>query len=173
MGCARSFREHRPDVRIVAVDAAGSVSFGGQPANRLIPGLGMSVRPPQLDESLIDDVVMVEELDTVRACHRLAAAGFTLGGSTGTVVHGGMSWLADHDAQDLTAVAISPDMGRPYLDTVYNPDWVHDHFGAEALATADFARAPGRLYDPVSEPQHPAPVTVAGYIATAALGKFL
>jgi N-(2-amino-2-carboxyethyl)-L-glutamate synthase len=166
MGCARYFREHRPDVRIVAVDAAGSVSFGGQPAPRLIPGLGMSVRPPQLDESLIDDLVMVEELDTVRACHRLTAAGFMLGGSTGTVVHGAMSWLADHDARNLTAVAISPDMGRPYLDTIYNPDWVHDHFGAEALATADLTGAPGRQFDPVSKPQHP--VRVA-----AALGSFL
>ena len=58
-------------------------------------------------------MVMVEELDTVRACHRLAAAGFMLGGSTGTVVHGATSWLADHDAQDLTAVAISPDMAVP------------------------------------------------------------
>lgn len=174
MGCARYFREHRPDVRIVAVDAAGSVSFGGQPAARLIPGLGMSVRPPQLDEALIDDVVMVEELDTVRACHRLAAAGFTLGGSTGTVVHGAASWLTEHDAQDLTAVAISPDMGRPYLDTVYNPDWVQDHFGAEALATADdLAGAPGRRSDPVSEPQYPAREAVAGYAATAALGNFL
>jgi N-(2-amino-2-carboxyethyl)-L-glutamate synthase len=136
MGCARYFREHRPDVRIVAVDAAGSVTFGGPSAARLIPGLGMSVRPPQLDESLIDDVVLVEEPDTVRTCHRLAARGFLFGGSTGTVVHGAMTWLADHGAQDVTAVAISPDLGRPYLDTIYDPDWVLDHFGAEALAGA-------------------------------------
>ena len=46
MGCARFFREwHRP-VRIVAVDAAGSVTFGGAPGRRMIPGLGTSVRPP-------------------------------------------------------------------------------------------------------------------------------
>ncbi|HRO30612.1 2,3-diaminopropionate biosynthesis protein SbnA [Citricoccus sp.] len=137
MGCARYFREHRPDVRIVAVDAAGSVSFGGQPGTRLIPGLGMSVRPPQLDESLVDDVVIVEEVDTVRTCHRLASRGFLFGGSTGTVVHGAMTWLADHHAQHVTAVAISPDLGRPYLDTVYDPDWVLDHFGAGALTGAD------------------------------------
>jgi 2,3-diaminopropionate biosynthesis protein SbnA len=141
MGCARYFREHRPDVRIVAVDAAGSVSFGGPPATRMIPGLGMSVRPPQLDESLVDDVVLVEEVDTVRTCHRLASRGFLLGGSTGTVVHGAMTWLADHTAQDVTAVAISPDLGRPYLDTIYQPDWVLDHFGAEALVGADPAAA--------------------------------
>ena len=29
MGCARWFKERRPAVRIVAVDAVGSVSFGG------------------------------------------------------------------------------------------------------------------------------------------------
>ena len=137
MGCARYFREHRPHVRIVAVDVIGSVTFGGAPATRLIPGLGMGVRPPQLDESLIDDVVLVHELDTVRMCHRLAQRGCLFGGSTGSVVHGAMAWLAEHDAQDATAVAISPDLGRPYLDTVYEPGWVLDHFGAEALTGDD------------------------------------
>ncbi|MBD1541460.1 2,3-diaminopropionate biosynthesis protein SbnA, partial [Arthrobacter sp. IA7] len=88
-------------------------------------------------------------------------------------VHGAMSWLTDHGAQDLTAVAISPDMGRPYLDTIYNPDWVHDHFGAAALASAGLTGAPDRRSDPVPEPQHPAPVPVADYVGTAALGNFL
>ena len=51
MGCARYFREwHRP-VRVVAVDSVGSVTFGGPPGRRMIPGLGTSVRPPMLDES--------------------------------------------------------------------------------------------------------------------------
>jgi hypothetical protein len=71
MGCARFFREwHRP-VRVVAVDAVGSVTFGGPPARRMIPGLGSGVRPELLDESYIDEVVLVEEGDTLRACHRL------------------------------------------------------------------------------------------------------
>ena len=99
MGCARYFREwHRP-VRIVAVDSVGSVTFGGAPGRRMIPGLGMSVRPPLLDESYVDEVVRVEEADTIRACHRLARRGFLFGGSTGTVVSGAMDWLARHDAQ--------------------------------------------------------------------------
>ncbi|MET1035354.1 MAG: 2,3-diaminopropionate biosynthesis protein SbnA [Arthrobacter sp.] len=172
MGCARYFREHRPGVRIVAVDAAGSVTFGGQPGTRLIPGLGMSLRPPQLDESFIDDVVVVEELDTVRTCHRLAGSGFLFGGSTGTVVHGAMTWLADHHAQDVTAVAISPDLGRPYLDTIYQPDWVLDHFGAEALATADSTVDPGRRSDPVLGPRPPSASPVNGSVATSAPRSF-
>ena len=55
MGCARWFREHRPSVRIVAVDVVGSVSFGGPSSTRMIPGLGMGVRPPLLDESYVDE----------------------------------------------------------------------------------------------------------------------
>jgi 2,3-diaminopropionate biosynthesis protein SbnA len=134
MGCARYFREHRPSVRVVAVDAAGSITFGGAPASRLIPGLGMSVRPPQLDESFVDDVVVVEEVDTIRTCHRMAGRGFLFGGSTGTVVCGAIRWLTEHPAVDATAVAVSPDLGRPYLDTVYQSSWVLDNFGTDALA---------------------------------------
>jgi cysteine synthase A len=133
MGCARYFREwHRP-VRIVAVDAVGSVTFGGPPARRMIPGLGTGIRPPLLDESYIDEVVIVEEADTIRACHRLASRGFLFGGSTGTVVSGAMNWLARHDTPELTAVAIAPDLGERYLDTVYQTNWLQDLYGSDVL----------------------------------------
>ncbi|WP_214368722.1 2,3-diaminopropionate biosynthesis protein SbnA [Pseudonocardia sp. H11422] len=141
MGCARYFREwHRP-VRIVAVDAVGSVSFGGAPGRRMLPGLGMSVPPPQLDQSYVDEVVRVEEADTIRTCHRLARRGFLFGGSTGTVVSGAMSWLAEHEADDLTAVALAPDLGERYLDTVYQTNWVADLYGEDVLASNELATA--------------------------------
>jgi len=133
MGCARWFREwHRP-VRIVAVDASGSVTFGGPPGRRMIPGLGMTVRPPLLDDGYVDDVVRVEEADTIRACHRLARRGFLFGGSTGTVVSGATDWLSRHDASGLTAVAIAPDLGERYLDTVYQTNWVEAMYGKDVL----------------------------------------
>jgi hypothetical protein len=78
----------------------------------MIPGLGTSVRPPLLDESYVDEVVLVEEADAIRACHRLANRGFLFGRSTGTVVSGATGWLAQHDAHELTAVAIAPDLGE-------------------------------------------------------------
>ena len=133
MGCARYFREwHRP-VRIVAVDSVGSVTFGGAPGRRMIPGLGTSVRPPLLDEAYVDEVVRVEEADTIRACHRLARSGFLFGGSTGTVVSGAMGWLAQHDGRELTAAAIAPDLGERYLDTVYQTNWLQDLYGEDVL----------------------------------------
>jgi cysteine synthase A len=138
MGCARYFREwHRP-VRVVAVDSVGSVTFGGPPGRRMIPGLGTSVRPPLLDESYVDEVIFVGEADTIRACHRLARRGFLFGGSTGTVVSGATGWLAQHDAQELVAVAIAPDLGERYLDTIYHTNWLQDLYGEDVLSSDEF-----------------------------------
>lgn len=133
MGCARYFREQPWPTRIVAVDSVGSVSFGGPPGRRMIPGLGMGIRPPQLDESLVDEVVLVEEMDTIRACHDMASRGFLFGGSTGTVVSGALAWLSAHKGAPLTSVAIAPDFGERYLDTVYHQEWLLRNFGEEAL----------------------------------------
>ena len=139
MGCARFFREwHRP-VRIVAVDSVGSVTFGGPAARRMIPGLGTGVRPPLLDESYVDDVVLVEEADTIRSCHRLARSGFLFGGSTGTAVTGAVRWLEQHGSPDVTAVTVAPDLGERYLDTVYQTNWVHDLYGDDVLADEQVA----------------------------------
>jgi N-(2-amino-2-carboxyethyl)-L-glutamate synthase len=136
-GCARYFAERNRPVRVVAVDSVGSVTFGGPAGRRMIPGLGASVRPPMLDDSLIDDVVRVDEADTVRTCHRLARSGFLFGGSTGTVVSGAMDWLSRHDTRGLTAVAIAPDLGERYLDTIYQTNWVEAMYGKDVLSEYD------------------------------------
>ena len=141
IGCARYFREINRRVRVVAVETVGSVTFGGPAGRRMIPGLGTSVRPPMLDESFVDDVVRVEEADTIRACHRLAATGFLFGGSTGTVISGAMDWLTLHGSQDLTAVAIAPDFGERYLDTVYHANWVLDLYGEDVLSSDELTTA--------------------------------
>jgi cysteine synthase A len=135
MGCARYFRKWHRSVRIVAVDSVGSVTFGGVPGRRMIPGLGTSVRPALLDTAYVDEVVRVEEADTIRACHRLASRGFLFGGSTGTVVSGATSWLTLHAAQELTAVTVAPDLGERYLDTIYQTNWLHDLYGENVLST--------------------------------------
>jgi len=136
MGCARWFKQHRPTVRIVAVDSVGSVTFGTPAARRMIPGLGTSVRPAHLDESFIDEVIHVEEADTIRTCHHLARKGFLFGGSTGTVVSGAKTWLDSHDMGTLTAAALAPDLGERYLDTIYQPNWVQDLYGADVASSA-------------------------------------
>ncbi|QTR02810.1 2,3-diaminopropionate biosynthesis protein SbnA, partial [Saccharothrix algeriensis] len=81
--------------------------------------------------------VHISEADTVRTCRALAARGFLLGGSTGTVVHGALTWLARNDPdRALSSIAISPDLGDRYLDTVYDDQWVVDHYGPAAVEPA-------------------------------------
>ncbi|MFJ8860102.1 2,3-diaminopropionate biosynthesis protein SbnA [Streptomyces sp. NPDC102451] len=133
MGCARYFKEEGLPVTVVAVDSIGSVTFGGPAGPRMIPGLGAGVRPPILDESFVDDVVHVAETDAIRDVHRLASGGFLFGGSTGTVISGATRWLRKHrDGESVTAVAISPDLGERYLDSVYRPSWVADVYGDQS-----------------------------------------
>lgn len=129
MGCARYFREFRRQTKIVAIDVAGSTLFGGPSRPRTIPGLGNGIRPGILDESFIDDVVVIDEVETVRMCRRLAGNGFLFGGSTGTVVAGALSWLDRRGGEDLITVAVAPDFGSPYLDTVYRNEWVESVHG--------------------------------------------
>ena len=144
MGCARFMREwHRP-VRVIAVDTVGSVTFGGAQRSRRIPGLGTSLQPAILDESFVDEVLWVDEIDAVRTCNRLARSGFLFGGSTGTVVCAAERWLAERGSPELTSVAISPDMGERYLDTVYSPGWMDEGELAQTSSTGTSAaqRAP-------------------------------
>ncbi|MFH8928113.1 2,3-diaminopropionate biosynthesis protein SbnA [Streptomyces pristinaespiralis] len=144
MGCARWFRNwHRP-VRIVAVDSVGSAIFGDPPGRRMIPGLGMSVRPPLLDEAYVDEAVRVEEADTIRTCRSLAMRGFLFGGSTGTVVSGAKNWLDRHDTRGLTPVAIAPDLGERYLDTIYQSNWVQGLYGEDVLLPDEPTEEEGR-----------------------------
>ncbi|KIZ19627.1 cysteine synthase [Streptomyces natalensis ATCC 27448] len=124
MGCAEFLRQHSPATRIIAVDAVGSVSFGGPPARRHIPGLGTSRRPEILDETLIDEVIVIPEADAVEMCRTLAGErGLLLGGSSGTVLS-----AVQEKAKDIpegsSVVALSPDFGERYLETVYDDSWV-------------------------------------------------
>ena len=138
MGVARYFADHHPHVKVIAVDATGSVTFGGPAATRHIPGLGTSVRPTHTDETYLADVIHVDEPDTIRTCHNLATRGFLFGGSTGTVTSGAATWLTANDPHgELTCVALAPDMGERYLDTVYNTNWIEGIYGTDALTGTD------------------------------------
>ena len=133
MGCAYYLRDIGHPAQVVAVDSVGSVTFGGPAESRFIPGLGTSRRPELVDESVLDGVIHVEEADAIRMCRTLARAGFLFGGSTGTVLAGATRWLDAAGGSRHNAVAISPDLGERYLDTVYDDAWVAEHYGAELL----------------------------------------
>lgn len=127
MGCARYARDHNKPTKIIAVDGAGSVTFGGPPGRRFIPGIGTSRVPGILDATLLDDVVVCPERDAVAMCRRLAERGLLVGGSTGSVVASAGSYLTGLSMDGRSAVALSPDLGERYADTVYNDSWCLEH----------------------------------------------
>lgn len=128
MGCAEYFREHSPKTKLIAVDTQGSVTFGHAAGARHIPGVGTSRRPELFDPHYIDDVVMVPEQETVLMCRRvLKHHGLLVGGSTGTALCGIEHYSAAIPV-GATVVTISPDFGEHYVDTVYDDDWVLDHY---------------------------------------------
>ncbi|QGV82450.1 2,3-diaminopropionate biosynthesis protein SbnA [Streptomyces ficellus] len=146
MGCAEFFRQHSPHTRIIAVDSVGSVTFGGPPGRRHIPGLGTSRRPEIVDEDLVDEVVLVPEARAVEMCRMLAEErGLLLGGSSGTVL-AAVAEKAKEIPAGSVVVALSPDFGERYLETVYNDDWVAERWpGTTSDDIAENSRARVRV----------------------------
>ena len=139
MGCARYFREwHRP-VRIVAVDAVGSVTFGGAPGRRMIPGLGMaSVRRCSTSPTSTRWCMSRRWTPSARATAWPEAGSCSAARpERWSVARSG--WLAAARRRNLTAVAIAPDLGERYLDTVYQTNWLLDLYGEDVLTSPELA----------------------------------
>jgi 2,3-diaminopropionate biosynthesis protein SbnA len=125
-GISERLRQEFPRIKVVAVEPVGSVTFGGAPGKRNIPGIGTSVRPKLADLANPDMIVAVNEEKTVEACLSFVRDYHLLvGGSTGTVL-AAVRQLAPEFRPGDTIVAISADLGEKYLDTIYDPTWVQE-----------------------------------------------
>src|SRR5438132_8385774 len=124
-GVSRRLKERYPKVRIIAVDAEGSVIFGGAPRKRYIPGLGSSIVPPLLSHARIDDVVLISERETIEACRELLTThGLFVGGSSGTAFAAVKRYATRMAGPKRPRVVfVCADRGTPYLDTVFDPRW--------------------------------------------------
>ncbi|MFF5989904.1 2,3-diaminopropionate biosynthesis protein SbnA [Prauserella flavalba] len=124
LGCSRRLRERFPGLRVVAVDAVGSVIFGGAPGRREIPGIGSSRVPELCSPGEIDQVVHIDDVDAAHGCRELLATeGIFAGGSTGSVVAAIRRTLPSLP-RPCRVVAIFPDRGDRYLDLVYDDEWL-------------------------------------------------
>ena len=144
LGCQNYIREHRLDTKIVAVDAVGSVLFGGQSGSRRLPGLGAGVVPELAAGAEPDLVFAMEEIEMVRGCRLLARReGILAGASTGAIVAAMGKLLPDLKPGKRIAFMVH-DTGVPYLETVYNDAWVR--------ATLDAEPEPEAGQEPDAEP---------------------
>jgi N-(2-amino-2-carboxyethyl)-L-glutamate synthase len=137
IGASRRIRDAWPDVRIVAVDAAGSVIFGAPSGKRDLPGIGSSRRPELLVEEEVDEVLYVDDFDSARGCRELLRGeGILAGGSSGAVI-AAVQRIVPGLPKGARVVTLLPDRGERYMDLVYDDAWVEAHRAQEPLAPAD------------------------------------
>ena len=118
-GTGRYLKFQNPDVKVVAVEPAGSpVLSEGHAGAHKIQGIGAGFVPDTLDTSVYDEVIAVADEDAFETGRELAAKeGLLVGISSGAAV-----WAAGQLAQrpenkGKTIVAILPDTGERYLST--------------------------------------------------------
>jgi cysteine synthase A len=140
-GIGRSLKRQLPGLRLVAVDAVGSVLFNQPDRRRLQSGHGNSIVPGNLDHSLIDEVHWVADGEAFNGCRELARrTGVFAGGSSGAV-YVVASWIASLFPPDSHVVALLPDRGDRYYRSVYSDDFMREH----GLLGAAAAESPRRI----------------------------
>ncbi|HSO00826.1 MAG TPA: 2,3-diaminopropionate biosynthesis protein SbnA [Candidatus Nanopelagicales bacterium] len=124
-GISRRLKEKFPRVCIVAVDAEGSVIFGGPPRKRQISGIGSSIRPPLLEHAIIDEVAIIPEIEAVQACRELLwKHGLFVGGSSGSCYAAVKRYLPKiRSSSPPNVLFLCADGGAAYAKTVFNDAW--------------------------------------------------
>ena len=115
-GVGKFLKEHKPDVRIVAVEPKNvSALLGHEPGLHQIQGIGDGFIPGVLDVSLVDDVVEVTDEDAIETTRQLGRdLGLLVGISSGANV-----WAARQLAKkiDGPVATVLPDRAERYFST--------------------------------------------------------
>jgi cystathionine beta-synthase len=134
-GIGRYFKEHRPSVRIVAVDPAGSILGSyfrthelSKATPYLVEGIGEDMIPKSIHFQYLDEFVEVTDGESFLMARRLAREeGMFVGGSAGSAVAGMVRWLSKRPLPEgATVVVILPDSGDRYLSKFYSDDWMRE-----------------------------------------------
>ena len=135
VGAGRYLKEHNPDIKVIGVDAYGSVlkKFHDQEIfdkNEVHPkkveGLGKDIIPANYDRNVIDSFIKVTDKDSALQARELCRnEGLFIGYSSGSTCQA-IRLIADKLLPSDTVVLLFSDHGSRYLSKIYNDQWMEE-----------------------------------------------
>lgn len=136
-GTARFLKEQNPNIKIIGVDAFGSVLQKFHETGELDPdesypyrieGLGKNLIPTATDFDIIDKFEKVNDEDSAHRAREIALTEGIFAGYTSGAVMQAVMQLAKKGEFDATSrvVVIFPDHGSRYMSKVYSDDWMRE-----------------------------------------------
>lgn len=134
-GAAKYIKEQNPNVKIIGIDADGSILKTYHETGEInkeeihsyqIEGLGKNLIPETLLFDKIDEYVRVNDEDSAYMTREIALKEAIMGGyTTGAVVQGLKQYAEKNpfSKEDLVVV-IFPDHGAKYMGKVYSDEWM-------------------------------------------------
>ncbi|MDH3697849.1 MAG: cysteine synthase family protein [Flavobacteriaceae bacterium] len=142
-GTAKYLKEQNPKIKILGVDAYGSVikkyhETGEFDANEIYPyrieGLGKNLIPDATNFEIIDDFIKVSDEESAHAAREIARKeGLFVGYTSGAALHAIRKAAKSGEFnKDSRVVVIFPDHGSRYMSKIYDDKWMEEQgFSAE------------------------------------------
>ncbi len=118
-GIGEYLKSQNPDVKIVAVEPAGSpVLSKGTAGSHKLQGIGAGFVPEVLNTRIYDEVITIENDDAFEEGRRFAVSeGILVGISSGAALKAAVILASRPENKGKTIVALLPDSGDRYLST--------------------------------------------------------
>ena len=118
-GVGEYLKSKNPQVRIVAVEPAGSpVLSGGKPGRHGLQGIGAGFVPRVLNTGILDEILPVTDEAAYETGRELARTeGLLVGITAGAAVWAAGQLALRPENRGKTIVALLPDRGERYLST--------------------------------------------------------
>lgn len=135
-GVARFLKDQNPEIRVIGVDAVGSVykhykEHGVLPPAEaihqyLIDGIGEDLLPESVWMDSIDEVVSVDDREAYDTVFELARCEGIFTGSSGGAAVAAARRIAGNQPSSALVVTLLPDSGERYLSKL-NSQWLREH----------------------------------------------